>query len=67
VYICICNALTERQVDDAVRQGASRPAQVYRHHACRPQCGKCVREVEDKVREGARRDQSQHGLPVIEG
>jgi bacterioferritin-associated ferredoxin len=49
MYICICNALTERQVDQAVSQGARRADEVYTQHGCSVQCGKCVREVKDKL------------------
>ena len=45
MYVCICNALTEKQIREAL---AARPADVravYRHHDCKPQCGRCVAEV----------------------
>ena len=65
MYVCICNALTERHVDDAVASGADHAAQVYRHHACEARCGKCVSDVRDRIRD--RRDDlpNQQGLPVL--
>lgn len=49
MYVCICNALTERQVDGAVACGARKVGDVYAHYACAPQCGKCVRDVRDRL------------------
>jgi bacterioferritin-associated ferredoxin len=49
VYVCICNALTERQVDGALAQGAKKVGDVYAQLACSPQCGKCVRDVKERL------------------
>ena len=53
MFICICNALTEKQVDDAIDNGAHSAEQVYAAHGCAPQCGKCVCEVKERI--GSRR------------
>jgi len=46
MYVCICNALTERHVHSAIRQdGATSVSGVYRCLGATPQCGKCVRSV----------------------
>jgi bacterioferritin-associated ferredoxin len=45
MYVCICNALTERQVREAVAQRPRDAAAVYRYYDCQPQCGRCVPEV----------------------
>ncbi len=42
MYVCNCNGIRERDVRAAIDQGASRPAEVFRHQGCRPQCAKCV-------------------------
>ncbi len=42
MYVCNCNGLRERDVRAALDQGASRPAEVFRHCQSRPQCAKCV-------------------------
>ena len=42
VYVCNCNGIRERDVRAALDQGASRPAEVFRHCQTRPQCAKCV-------------------------
>jgi bacterioferritin-associated ferredoxin len=50
VYVCICNAFTEKQVSKAIRNGISSPAGVFRHLGCTPQCGKCVPTVRCMVK-----------------
>ncbi|MDP2700084.1 bacterioferritin-associated ferredoxin [Thalassospira sp.] len=43
MYICVCNALNDRDVKRAAADGgAARPADVFRFHGCAPQCGKCA-------------------------
>jgi bacterioferritin-associated ferredoxin len=50
VYVCICNAFTEKQVSVAIDTGISSPAGVFRHLGCVPQCGKCVPTVRGMVK-----------------
>lgn len=41
MYVCLCNALTDRHVHEAAHAGASRPSEVYRACGCAVQCGSC--------------------------
>ena len=52
MYVCICNALNERKVKEAIASNPGSVARIYRHHGCTPQCGKCVPVLRDMVREG---------------
>ena len=46
MYICICNALTDRDIHHAATaKGASRPLEVFEACRCRVQCGTCVRRL----------------------
>jgi bacterioferritin-associated ferredoxin len=46
VYICICNALTDRQVKQAaVDVGTTKSSAIYAACGCRAQCGQCVRAM----------------------
>ena len=45
VYVCNCNGIRERDVREAVHQGAERPVDVFRHCDSRPQCAKCVCDI----------------------
>jgi bacterioferritin-associated ferredoxin len=46
VYVCLCNALTDRQVRQAAADaGTTKPSSVYAACGCRAQCGQCVRAL----------------------
>jgi len=46
VYVCLCNALTDRQVKQAAADaGTTKPSSVYAACGCRAQCGQCVRAL----------------------
>jgi bacterioferritin-associated ferredoxin len=45
MYVCLCNGLSDRQLGEAVRDGARRPAEVYAACGCRAQCGRCAGTV----------------------
>ena len=43
MYVCLCNALTDRQVKQAAATaGTTKPSSVYAVCGCRAQCGQCV-------------------------
>ena len=42
MYVCICHALNDKQVSQALDNGTRTPASVFRHFECQVQCGKCV-------------------------
>jgi bacterioferritin-associated ferredoxin len=45
MYLCICNAITDRDVGRAVTQGCASVSEVFRHLGERPNCGRCVPEI----------------------
>jgi bacterioferritin-associated ferredoxin len=46
VYVCLCNALTDRQVKQAAADaGTTKASSVYAACGCRAQCGQCVRAL----------------------
>jgi bacterioferritin-associated ferredoxin len=51
MIVCLCNALTDRQLSDAVAQGARRPRDVYTACACKAQCGTCTRMILGMIRD----------------
>jgi bacterioferritin-associated ferredoxin len=53
VYICICNALTDKKLKQAVADGSSRVQEVYAACGCRAQCGQCVQAVLRLLRDDA--------------
>lgn len=42
MVVCVCNAIKENQVRDAVRKGASCPRSAYESLGRRPRCGQCL-------------------------
>jgi bacterioferritin-associated ferredoxin len=52
MYVCLCNALTDRDVRNSAEADCS-VAMVYRSLGCEPQCGKCVPFVRQLLREAA--------------
>ncbi len=53
MYICLCNALTDRDLRQHTATGGCSVSMVYRACGCQPQCGKCVPFVRQMLREGA--------------
>jgi bacterioferritin-associated ferredoxin len=51
MYVCICNALTDTQIRDAIAGGAQRPKEVYAACNCSAQCGCCTGTMLSIIRE----------------
>jgi bacterioferritin-associated ferredoxin len=60
VYVCICNAVNERAVREAVGRGCRTVGEVYRSCGARPQCGKCGIDIARIIRQPS--DGSSDGL-----
>jgi bacterioferritin-associated ferredoxin len=46
MYVCLCNALTDRQVKQAAACArTTKPSSVYAACGCRAQCGQCVKAL----------------------
>jgi bacterioferritin-associated ferredoxin len=50
MYICTCNAITERQIEGAVELGCTSVAQLGRDLGLGSCCGKCVPEARKLLR-----------------
>ena len=49
MYVCICNALREKEVEAAAGGDARSVADVFRRCNARPRCGKCLHDVAQKI------------------
>ena len=58
MYVCICNALKEKQLAAAAGNDVRSVAEVFRRCGSRPQCGKCLPDVAQMI-EDAR---GSHGV-----
>ena len=52
MYVCLCNALTDRDLRPHT-SGGSTVSMVYRACGCQLQCGKCVPFVRQMLRDGS--------------
>lgn len=51
MIVCVCNALTEDEVRDAARAGATSPIDAYAHLGCEPLCGCCLDYAQEIIDE----------------
>ncbi len=56
MYVCLCNAFTDRDVNRAIDDGARTAGQVYKRLEAVPQCGKCKDTIREMV-------SARHALP----
>lgn len=47
MYICICNAVTDRQIAEALSEGADTLAKLQKKLAVSTCCGSCITDIED--------------------
>ncbi len=50
MFVCNCNGIRCKQVDEAIQAGARRPQAVHAHYGCKAQCGRCIPEIADRIR-----------------
>ncbi len=62
MYLCICRAIRERDVDAAVRAGARKPSDVFRACGKSPQCGTCACDLRERIAQTIREDARQPAL-----
>jgi len=58
MYICICRAIRDREVEAAVRAGARRPSDVFRACGKSPQCGTCACDMRQHIAQTVAREQT---------
>ena len=52
MYVCICKAVTDRAIREAVYDGTTTVAGLHKHLGCSGQCGRCaphVKQVRDET------------------
>lgn len=42
MIICVCNAIKDGQVTQAVSEGCASVGKIFQNLGCTPNCGKCV-------------------------
>ena len=49
MIICLCNNISEKEIDEAISRGSSKATDVYEALGCKPQCGSCMDYIKDKI------------------
>lgn len=50
MFVCICNALRDRELAEAAAQpGVKSAACVFKHCETKPKCGNCVPDIDEMV------------------
>ena len=47
MYICLCNNLTSKKVQEALKKGVNDYKNVHSFYNCQPKCGKCLEFISD--------------------
>jgi bacterioferritin-associated ferredoxin len=51
MYVCVCNAVTDQEVDQAIDAGATTRQEVTRACGAGGDCGSCHRMIEERIAE----------------
>ena len=49
MIICLCNNISEKEIEDAIERGSTKITDVYNALGCKPQCGSCIDSIKDKI------------------
>ena len=68
MYVCICHAITDRDVEAAKERGVSRMSEVFTHFGVEPSCGRCCgtigKMIGGKCPGGAQGQCQAHGAGI---
>ncbi len=64
MYVCICKAVTDREIRNAVQDGARTVRALRKQLGCTGQCGKCKQQVRE-IRDETLVAQHEAQLPVL--
>ena len=65
MYICVCKAVTERDIHDAVRHGVHSMKQLSRELGVGKECGLCVGCAKDCLHEARNRLQQEQSRRAV--
>ena len=51
MIVCVCNRITEKEVREAARAGATSPEKAYSRLGCEVQCGCCLDYAQEMIDE----------------
>lgn len=53
MYVCICHAITDGDVQAAKGRGSQTHREVFDHYGVKPQCGRCVKCLKGMMTDGS--------------
>ena len=59
MIVCSCNALSHRDIEIAIHNGASPPAEIYSARKCKAKCGNCVPGIVCLLRSALQKTQAE--------
>jgi bacterioferritin-associated ferredoxin len=60
MYICVCKAVTDKQIKQAIENGVCTRRQLYQCTGVGDVCGKCSRDIKQML------DESQQQYPIMQ-
>jgi bacterioferritin-associated ferredoxin len=60
MYVCVCNAITDREVHAAMAGGAIVADEVFRHFGAQVRCGRCVATMRSLMGDSAMNGDRRH-------
>ena len=65
MYVCVCKAVTDRQIREAAEQGADSLAQLTDQLGVASGCGQCAYTAEELLVESGRHDVDTRVLAIV--
>jgi len=59
MYVCVCKAVTDKQITSAINNGVCTRRQLFKCFGVGGDCGKCNKQVKELL------DQSRAGNPIM--
>ncbi len=50
MYVCICHALSDQEIEQVVRQGAANDCEIFKLLGIQPKCGSCSCTIQEMVK-----------------
>lgn len=65
MYVCICNAVTEKMIRQAAAEGVRSMSELTRLTGCSGECGSCADLAEEVLRDAHRPKRARFNLPLV--
>ena len=65
MYVCICNAVTEKMIRQAAAEGVRSLGELTRLTGCSGECGSCADLAEEVLRDAHRPKRAMFNVPLI--